>query len=43
MAASRASQAVDFLVATGRGDNNEPNQRGIRLEGLFDTLNKFDK
>ncbi len=31
------------FMATGLRENNEPNQRGIRLEELLDTLNTFDK
>ena len=31
------------FVETGLGDNNEPNQRGVRLEELLDALNKFEK
>ena len=31
------------FVETGLTDNNEPNQRGIRLEELLDALNKFDQ
>ena len=31
------------FVETGLTDNNEPNQRGVRLEELLDALNKFEK
>ena len=31
------------FVETGLSDNNEPNQRGVRLEELLDALNKFDQ
>ena len=31
------------FVETGLGDNNEPNERGIRLEELLDALNRFEK
>ena len=31
------------FVETGLTDNNEPNQRGIRLEELLDALNRFEK
>ena len=31
------------FVETGLSDNNEPNQRGVRLEELLDALNKFEK
>ena len=31
------------FMETGLEDNNEPNQRGIRLEELLDALNKFDQ
>ena len=34
--------STDFM-ATGLTDNNEPNQRGIRLEELLDALNRFEK
>jgi len=31
------------FVETGLSDNNEPNQRGVRLEELLDALNKFER
>jgi hypothetical protein len=31
------------FVETGLTENNEPNQRGIRLEELLDALNKVEK
>ena len=30
------------FMETGLGENNEPNQRGIRLEELLDALTGFD-